>query len=305
MPEDDETPTVPAGDLPQVAEAAAEEPSPRPRQGEQQDPKDLARRLAEEAKKRLARAAPAEPEPEPTPPAPTPPMQAPKQEVAPMSEDPRELARRLAEEAKRRLHETPAPVPHRNEPPAPPPVPEPPAPPPRSLHERSAPSGGKMSAAEALAAAREAERRQREAPPPPAPEPEVRPAAARTMPPPDVTPAPAAPRSAPPSVPPSNLAAVVLELLPGASVEPPIPVTNVDVFRALWRAHRARALHENDLALVATASVLLDASERLAPGWLAAARVSFGGHAWAVWVDLERKALLGVAKPPEVYLAGL
>ena len=51
--------------------------------------------------------------------------------------------------------------------------------------------------------------------------------------------------------------------------------------------------------------MLLEASDRLAPGWLAAARVSFAGQPWAVWVDLERRTLLGVARPPEVYLAGL
>lgn len=369
-PSDDETPTLSGDAFPVTAVLAAEglaaeapaAPTPRP-----DDPRELARRLAQEAKqKALAR----------------------KEEEPMRTDDPRELARRLAEEAKRRLNPSAAPPP-----PAPDPEPsitawdqpvvspdfttdpgeydavaepslpvfrdqvfprgdeplvdEPsdggptdgdgfdgpaaddpdPEPPPdlptqfargRSLAERAAgtqPRQG-MSAMEALAAARlaeaQAKKPQAAAPAPrpaaqPAPRPvapAAQPAAARPAAPVPGTVTVAQPAPRPRAVAdPADAASVFAELLPGASVEPPIQVSQLDVFRALWRAHRARAQHDQVIELVATASVLLDAAERGAH--LAAARVTMGGATWAAWIDLDRRVLLGVAKPAEVYLAGL
>lgn len=361
LPADDETPTLSenqfsAEELAAVQAAVASPPPAPPRS---EDPRELARRLAAEAKqKALAR----------------------KEEEPMRTDDPRELARRLAEEAKRRLNpglaaappdpepsitawDAPRPEPDGGDPGGYEPVDEPslpvfrqevlpshddpttdpdafgaadddapgaaydpdPEPPPdlptrfaapsRSLAERAAASAPKksgMSAMEALAAARLAEAA--EAAPRPAPKPRPTPPPAPVA---AQAPAPAAPAAAPPApepagataarhvrpTPPAEPASVFAELLPGASVEAPILVTQREVFRALWRAHRARAAHEHDLVLVATASVVLDAAERGAS--LAAARVTVAGVAWAAWVDLDRRVLLGVARPPEVYLAGL
>ncbi len=367
-PTDDETPTLSGDTFPVAEVVAAEVRAAEP----SEDPRELARRLAQEAKqKALAR----------------------KEEEPMRTDDPRELARRLAEEAKRRLNPSAAPPP-----PAPDPEPsitawdqpvvspdfatdpgeydavaepslpvfrdqvfpsgvdepsvdEPsdggptdgdgfdgpssydpdPEPPPdlptqfargRSLAERAAgtqPRQG-MSAMEALAAARLAEAQAKKpapAPRPAAPAPPSRPAPAQSA---VAQPAAAQPAAARPAAPqpapspqpaqrpravadPADAASVFAELLPGASVEPPIQVSQLDVFRALWRAHRARAQHDQVIELVATASVLLDAAERGAH--LSAARVTMGGTTWAAWIDLDRRVLLGVAKPAEVYLAGL
>jgi hypothetical protein len=184
-----------------------------------------------------------------------------------MAEDPRELARRLAEEAKKRLNTNGA------EPPAAPP---PPPPPERSLEERAGPSRAR-SALEALEAAREAERKRSATPPPSA-----------------MTPPTTERRVATPGYAPTPRA---------ARAEHIAPVRNADVFRALWRAHRARAIHDGDGALVATASVLLDAIDRVSAGRLHEARVAFGNDTWAAWIDGERGVLLGMARPANVYLS--
>jgi hypothetical protein len=218
------------------------------------------------------------------------------------AEDPRELARRLAEEARRRLQSNGAPA---APPPAAPPPPE------KSLAERAGPARSK-SALDAIAAAREAERSHTPGPssattPPtthrrstPGPTPPARTADPRTRPSayPEARPAAAAGEGRTPE-------SVLAAQLPGARAERPIPVSNADVFRALWLAHRARALHEGDGALLATASVLVDAIDRLPAGRLFAARVSLGGDTWAAWVDTDRGVLLGLVRPAEVYLAGL
>jgi hypothetical protein len=98
--------------------------------------------------------------------------------------------------------------------------------------------------------------------------------------------------------------AVITEVFSSAWVDKPTVVQSPDVFRALWRAHRTRAVHDGDLALVVTASVLLDAIARVPAGHLVAAKVTIGGEAYAAWVDVGRGALLGLARPAEVYLAG-
>jgi colicin import membrane protein len=77
------------------------------------------------------------------------------------------------------------------------------------------------------------------------------------------------------------------------------------VFRALWRAHRARARAEGALELLVTADVLLDAAERVPAGALHALYIRSAGRPWAAWVDGDRQVVLGIAPTPDIYLAGL
>ena len=102
-----------------------------------------------------------------------------------------------------------------------------------------------------------------------------------------------------------DAAQLIAKLLPKAEVATPVFVENAAVFQALWKAHRARAIHDNDLNRVATASVLLDAIDRLPAGHLVAARLTIEGSDWAAWVDLGRGIILGAAQPADVFLAGL
>ena len=98
---------------------------------------------------------------------------------------------------------------------------------------------------------------------------------------------------------------MILSLLPGAAVEEPIAVERPDVFKAVWRAHRTRAQHERDWATTAMASTVIDAADRVALGKLVGARVTLDGQRYAVFADLERKVLLAVLAPADVFLAGL
>src|SRR5262245_7163811 len=154
-----------------------------------------------------------------------------------MADDPRELARRLAEEAKKRLRTNGA------EPPA---APAPP-PPERSLEERAGTSRAK-SALEALESAREEERKRGATPPP---SPMTPPTTNRRLNTPVAAPTPRSGESARPSAYAQAPERILLEQLPGARADRMGPVAKPDVFRALWRAHRARALHEGDGQLVA------------------------------------------------------
>lgn len=261
------------------------------------DPRELAKRLANEAKTRLMAASPI-PQREP---------QERKEESTMAAEDPRELARRLAEEAKRRMREpTPDVVQSHiaQTPPAGEPAIE------RPAAER-AQASRPMSAMEALAAAREVEKQRAalaQTPAPiaqsaTAPQPVAQPAASAHLHDPatnrQISPA----TTGRPSL--SAVAPLIKKLFGDVDVEPAVAVENAEVFRALWRAHGARALHEGDMFLVVTANVLIDAIQRLPPGWLAATRVRIGPAWWAVWVDLDRNIILGVARPADVYLAGL
>ncbi|MFT4622004.1 MAG: hypothetical protein ACI8PZ_000656 [Myxococcota bacterium] len=119
--------------------------------------------------------------------------------------------------------------------------------------------------------------------------------------------APAATPAAAPAPPADQFDAggVVISVFSGAEIRRTIEVTNREVFRALWFAHRARAVHEGDLGLVSTSSVLIDAADRLGDGCLSAVRVRLSDRDHAMWVDTSRGVLLGVASPPEIYLAGL
>lgn len=258
-----------------------------------EDPRDLARRLAEEARQKAVASRPApSPEPEPAPAAPkksglakAPPPQAP----------------------------APAPAPAAAASPAPPPAAQPERK--RSLAERAA---RPVSAQDALRAAQEAAAREEEAAKAKrkaakevtkAAQQAAKAAAAAQVaadraaataaavvpaPVPSVTPAPT-----------TDLATLVGKGLPGAAIEREIVVQNAVVFRALWTAHRARAQATRDLHLLATASVLLDAVDRLPQGCLVAAQLNLGDRTVAVWADLARGVILGFAEPPEIYLAGL
>lgn len=238
-------------------------------------------------------------------------------------EDPRALAERLAREAKARLAaQKVAEARARAAQAAPPPAAPAEAPKKTSLADRAGQIRKPMSAKEALAAAIAAEN---QAATDPAAQPRVaasprppsrtvtpdgpvsRPATARPAPASaPARPAPASATSAPAAADVARAASLVATLLPGAKLEgAPIPVVQADVFRALWQAHRVRALHEKDWALVSTASVLVDAVDRVTPGHLFAVRVQLDGQPRAVWLDLERKALLGIVGTPEIYLAGL
>ncbi len=208
------------------------------------DPRELARRLAEEAKAKLKS----------------------------QDEDPRELARRLAEEAKRKASQG------------------------GTGPAADVPPPGKLSAKEALELERQ-RRREREAAPPSAPAPPPRPAAAPT----DATLSneTTSPGGA------GSVVGVIQAALPGASVVFRAPVTQVEVARALWQSHLARARQEGDPQLVTTATVLLDALGRVPRGQLVAVRATVGGQDWAFWVDDSRQTLVATAFPAEVYLAGL
>ncbi len=289
--------------LAQEAKArTARTPAPAARQEASEDPRELAKRLAAEAKARLT-------------PGPT----------ATRDEDPRELAMRLAAEAKARAN-TADPAPSYTPPAQPNKASEAPTIRRAATSRSQAPPAGAqaMSAKEIL----EAALRGNTAPPEASPAPRATPAPTpqreqATAPPPEpvqaAAPAPApTPAPAPPPAPeqvatpapaPPTLgappAAVILDLLPGAAVEAPMPVERPDVFQAVWRAHRTRALHERDFAAVAMASVLIDAADRVPLGKLVGARVTLDGEPKAVFADLERRALLAVLSPAEVYLAGL
>ena len=272
-----------------------------------EDPRELARRLAAEA---MA-----------------------KRDATKQTEDPRALARRLAAEAKAKLDagtkaaglagaapppgrvvaEIPSddkPKKKRKKKPkkaglaaaAPPPASTEP-PPKVSLMDRAG-AGRQMSAQEALAAALA----QEDAAPAAAPTPEAAKAApAKRRKSKRKRVAETAPAAAPaqPAAGTHDAGGVVIEVFSTAEIRKTFPVTNRDVFRALWNAHKIRAVHEGDLDLAATATVLLDAADRLPEAGLSAVRVRLGDRDHAMWIDTSRGVLLGVASPPEIYLAGL
>jgi len=275
-------PAAPAEDPRELARRLAAEAKARsvpPPAEPAESPRDLARRLAAEAKQRTPTAPPSSHQATEGAASAAPPSQTPtvRKEVAPTPPPKRALADRAGGSRPRTAKEileaalraeTPAPSPPR----APTPAPEPTPAPPTATAPVAAPPV---------------------APPPAQP-------AAPSPPPSQPTPAPEAPRAhtAPP-------AALILDLLPGAEVEEPMPVQRADVFKAVWRAHRTRAQHERDWATTAMASVLIDAADRVPPGSLVGARVTLHGTRCAVFADLERRALLAVLEPADVFLAGL
>ncbi len=321
---------------------------------ETENPADLAKRLAAEAKAKLAA------KPKPAAKSPDTKKKRKKKSLADRAINPKALAAKLAAEAKADLEakrrkniakiekkegsnpDAVSTLPAADPPPkkkkAPPKAKKPAA---KKAKKRAAAPRAKksladraqqtkkMSAADALAAAMAAEStaapapaapaKKKKAPAPPAAEP-VAPAPAPVQAaPPKTAPKTAAPKTtpaqaaapkpveaaAPEPVEAADPTALIGELLPGATVDKPVIVKNPLVFRALWQAHRARALHDKDYSKVATACVLLDAIDRIPAGLMAAARVTIEGKTWAVWVDSGRGTLLGVAAPAEIYLAGL
>ena len=96
-------------------------------------------------------------------------------------------------------------------------------------------------------------------------------------------------------------AELVTEVLPGAEVTEIRAVGDAKVFRALWLAHRARALAAGDAALGLVAARLLEAAGSAAT--ITALRVTIASQEWVVFTG--DGALLGALQPAEVYLAGL
>jgi hypothetical protein len=98
---------------------------------------------------------------------------------------------------------------------------------------------------------------------------------------------------------------IVLDLVPNAHIHRTLTVSNPDVFTALWRAHRVRAAHEGNLAVVGVACALLHAVQQLPNGKLTAVHLELEGASFAAWVDTVSGTLLGVVEPADLYLAGL
>lgn len=232
-----------------------------------EDPREVARRLVEEARKKAA-------------PAP----------------DPREVARKLAEEARKKA----APRPNLADlsgtafKGVPPPAKAAPAPEPRS-ESPTAKLAARANVARpaaldplaAIEAARRAEEEARRAPPAAG-----APAAARAA-----TPAPAAPKA--------NAGDVLARTLPGAEAIREIAISNTTVAKALWTAHRVRALGTHDLALVGAACTVLDALDRVPAGGLVVVEATVASQRVGVWVDVWRGAVIAITPQPEFTLAGL
>jgi hypothetical protein len=216
-------------------------------------------------------------------------------EVAPPTPSPRELARRLAEEARARASAGRGAV----EPPSPPTKATPPPPEPLPPEKRGSSLADRarrpMSAATAMKAAAVAERE--------APAPKKK--SAKTARPSEAEPAPSRSAGAPTAAPAFEVPALVARVAPRAELQRTVLLRDRVVFRALWLAHRARALATADLPLAVTAGVLLDAVDRVPEGCLHAVHLSLGDRQLAAWVDTHRGVVLGIAESPELYLAGL
>ncbi len=217
------------------------------------------------------------------------PISAPAPE-RPAEVDPVELAKRLAEEAMERAGiRTPVGSPER------------PAPPERSAATPSAPERSPAPSASERSAPRKPRLAER-APPPQVPIPpeaaiakwSARPAPPRSERPSHDLPAPATPLAA--------ATTELLTLLPDAVIRDERTITRLDVFRALWEAHRARALQEGDLATVASACRLLREAERGRP--LAALEIHAAKQRWAAFLSSDGE-LLAIFPQPEIYLAGI
>lgn len=123
-----------------------------------------------------------------------------------------------------------------------------------------------------------------------------------------VVPAPAAVELPTPVVPRRSQAedvAHALRALGDCRIKRSVAVGQRDIFAALWTAHGAHARKDGDYATAAMAAVLIDASARVPPGQLVAMVVDLDGMEHAVWVDAARRCVLGLATPPQVWLAGV
>lgn len=315
-PRDKAEPTAPAVDPRELARQLAAEAKRRIQQQEasskpSEDPAALARRLAAEAKARI---------------------QAEEQASAPQ-ETPAELARRLAAETRARIAKEAAEAPPPEPTPAPPEpvaraVPEPePAPEPArprtssGLAARAPRSRAPQSAQQALEALKESTpapapvRMTRRNPVPPeasVPPPEPAPKVERAAPAPSPSPVVSAPPSPVVSVPPAPSPAVtppylasLMALLPTASIERERPVLKHGVFKALWEAHQARAVKDNQLELAAAATVLLARIQQRSPGDIMGVQLTHQGTSWASFVDRTTGEVLALVPRPAIYLAGL
>jgi hypothetical protein len=244
-----------------------------------EDPVALAKRLAEEAKRRAAAAPP--PAEDPIALAKRLVEEAKKKAASapPPAEDPVALAKRLAEEAKKKAAAA-APA-------------KPTVAPPKPAAPVAAPGPARparpKTAAEILAEAREAESRESTA----------REDAARKA----SKAAEVAPKAAAPA-PRVDPHAVLASLLRGATIERAFAVQQAVVFKAVWQAHLARAQATEDIALATTASALIGAIDRIGASQLITAEVRWGGQHHVVWLDQTQGTLVATAFPAHVYLAG-
>ena len=129
----------------------------------------------------------------------------------------------------------------------------------------------------------------------------------------DPTDAPAPPRAFRPvrpraedSAPPEAAVRRAIEaLLPNSHVLRTLFVERRPAFRATWQAHRDQAVADGQMALLGTATVLLDAADRVPSRRLLAAEVAWKGRGYAVFVDAQREAVLAVLHDPANWLSGV
>jgi hypothetical protein len=96
----------------------------------------------------------------------------------------------------------------------------------------------------------------------------------------------------------------IVALAPNATIVDVRTPASAVALRAVWKAHLARGQATDDLHLIATASALLAALERVGAAGIAAAEVQLGGERHALWVDRATGAAIATATPAHVYLAG-
>ena len=108
--------------------------------------------------------------------------------------------------------------------------------------------------------------------------------------------------AAAPRVSASNAAIVVGELAQGAQVLATYDDIPAGLVGPLFLSHQLRAQHDGDLAAVQSFSAIRAAVEHRLED-LSAARVSFGGEEWAVWIDGD--AVIAALRPADLYLVGL
>lgn len=78
-----------------------------------------------------------------------------------------------------------------------------------------------------------------------------------------------------------------------------------ELLKALWKAHVARHVEDQNWAVAGACSAVVDALGRLGDGQLAAIPATAGDADLLVWVDLSRAAVLAVVPDGRAYLAGL
>ena len=104
---------------------------------------------------------------------------------------------------------------------------------------------------------------------------------------------------------PSGPRELVALKLPGFTIVDVHALTRRDTFRALWTAHRIRAASDGDARMFVTADVLMDAASRVPAGSMFGLHVRYAGQDHALFVDTSHGVLIGLTDRPELYLAGL